>query len=76
MVGPSKAIRSFIVMPEGNGEKRKEDNPAYGPELVFTEGAESDVDIVLQSAGKSGTKTRASCGKSANSPTKINVTAH
>ena len=47
-VGAVKGYRVIIVMPEGMSDERKKTIRAYGAELVFTEGAESDVDIVLE----------------------------
>jgi cysteine synthase A len=46
-VGAVKGYKVIIVMPEGMSDERKKTIRAYGAELVFTEGAESDVDIVL-----------------------------
>ena len=45
------ALRGFpctIVMPEGMSEERKKLMRAYGAELVFTPGGESDVDLSLK----------------------------
>src|SRR5215510_8535030 len=45
------AVKSYpctIVMPEGMSEERKKIMRAYGAELVFTKGGESDVDLSLQ----------------------------
>ena len=45
------AVRGYpctIVMPEGMSEERKKIMRAYGAELVFTPGGESDVDLSLQ----------------------------
>jgi cysteine synthase A len=47
-VGAVKGYKVIIVMPEGMSDERKKTIRAYGAELVFTEGAESDVDIVLE----------------------------
>jgi len=48
MVGAVKGYPVIIVMPEGMSEERKKTIRAYGAELVFTKGAESDVDIVIE----------------------------
>jgi cysteine synthase A len=48
MVGAAKGYKVIIVMPEGMSEERKKAIRAYGAELVFTPGAESDVDLVVQ----------------------------
>ncbi len=40
-----KGYRCIIVMPEGMSEERKKMDRAYGAELVFTPGGESDVDL-------------------------------
>ncbi len=45
------AVRGYpctIVMPEGMSEERKKIMRAYGAELVFTPGGESDVDLSLE----------------------------
>lgn len=43
-----KGYRCIIVMPRGMSDERKRLMEAYGAELVFTEGGESDVDLSLQ----------------------------
>src|SRR6266581_8385462 len=43
-----KGYPCTIVMPEGMSEERKKIMRAYGAELVFTKGGESDVDLALQ----------------------------
>ena len=43
-----KGYRCVIVMPEGMSEERKKMDRAYGAELVFTPGGESDVDLALR----------------------------
>lgn len=48
MVGAAKGYKVIIVMPEGMSEERKKTIRAYGAELVFVPGAESDVDLVLE----------------------------
>src|SRR5579859_3343486 len=47
-VGAVKGYPVVIVMPEGMSEERKQTILAYGAELVFTPGAESDVDLVIK----------------------------
>jgi cysteine synthase A len=47
-VSALKGYRCIVVMPEGMSEERKKMMRAYGTELVFTPGAESDVDLSLQ----------------------------
>ena len=42
-----KGYRCTIVMPEGMSEERKKIMRAYGADLVFTPGGESDVDLAL-----------------------------
>ncbi len=47
-VSALKGYRCVVVMPQGMSEERKKMMRAYGTELVFTPGAESDVDLSLQ----------------------------
>ena len=47
-VGAAKGYHVVIVMPEGMSDERKKTIHAYGAELVFTPGAESDVDLVIE----------------------------
>jgi len=46
-VAAVKGYRCVIVMPEGMSEERRKLDQAYGAELVFTPGGESDVDLAL-----------------------------
>ncbi len=46
-VAAMKGYRCLIVMPEGMSLERKKLMQAYGAELVFTPGGESDVDLAL-----------------------------
>src|SRR5215475_14061306 len=47
-VAALKGYRCTIVMPEGMSDERKEIMRAYGADLVFTPGGESDVDLSLR----------------------------
>jgi cysteine synthase len=47
-VAAVKGYPCTIVMPEGMSEERKKIMRAYGARLVFTPGAESDVDLALR----------------------------
>ena len=47
-VAAVKGYACTIVMPEGMSEERKKIMRAYGAELVFTAGGESDVDLSLR----------------------------
>src|SRR5215468_3406215 len=47
-VAAVKGYPCTIVMPEGMSEERKKLMQAYGAELVFTKGGESDVDLSLR----------------------------
>src|SRR5881628_681603 len=47
-VAAVKGYPCTIVMPEGMSEERKKIMRAYGADLVFTKGGESDVDLSLQ----------------------------
>lgn len=47
-VGRMLGYRASIVMPEGMSEERKKIIRAYGADLIFTPGAESDVDLCLE----------------------------
>ncbi len=46
-VAAVKGYRCIIVMPEGMSEERKKIDVAYGAEMVYTPGGESDVDLAL-----------------------------
>jgi len=48
MVSAVKGYRMIVVMPEGMSEERKKTIRAYGAELIFTPGSESDVDLCLR----------------------------
>jgi cysteine synthase A len=48
MAAAVKGYRMVVVMPEGMSEERKKAIRAYGAELVFTPGSESDVDLSLK----------------------------
>lgn len=47
-VGRLLGYKVTVVMPEGMSEERKKIIRAYGADLVFTPGAESDVDLCLK----------------------------
>ncbi|HLG14698.1 MAG TPA: cysteine synthase A [Blastocatellia bacterium] len=46
-VAAVKGYPCIIVMPEGMSEERKKIDVAYGAEMVYTPGGESDVDLAL-----------------------------
>jgi cysteine synthase A len=48
MVGAAKGYPVVIVMPEGMSAERSAIIRAYGAEVIFTPGGESDVDLVVQ----------------------------
>ena len=43
-----KGYKCIIVMPEGMSEERKKLDIAYGSEMIYTPGGESDVDLALE----------------------------
>ena len=47
-VAAVKGYKCIIVMPEGMSEERKKMDLAYGTEMVYTPGGESDVDLALE----------------------------
>ncbi|MEN3332535.1 MAG: cysteine synthase [Blastocatellia bacterium] len=47
-VAAVKGYPCIIVMPDGMSEERKKMDVAYGTEMVYTPGGESDVDLALQ----------------------------
>lgn len=47
-VAAVKGYKCIIVMPEGMSEERKKMDVAYGAEMVYTPGGESDVDLALE----------------------------
>jgi len=48
LAGLMKGYRVTIVMPEGMSEERKKVLRAYGAEIVFTPGSETEVDICVE----------------------------
>ena len=46
-VAAVKGYKCVIVMPEGMSEERKKIDLAYGAEMIYTPGGESDVDLAL-----------------------------
>lgn len=46
-VSAVKGYECIIVMPEGMSEERKKTDLAYGAQMVYTPGGESDVDLAL-----------------------------
>jgi cysteine synthase A len=51
-VAAVKGYACTIVMPEGMSDERKKIMRAYGADLVFTPGGESDVDLALRRLGE------------------------
>jgi cysteine synthase A len=47
-VAAVKGYQCIIVMPEGMSEERKKMDVAYGTQMVYTPGGESDVDLALE----------------------------
>ncbi|MBI3652337.1 MAG: cysteine synthase A [Acidobacteria bacterium] len=47
-VAAVKGYACIIVMPEGMSEERKKLDIAYGTEMIYTPGGESDVDLALE----------------------------
>jgi len=47
-VAAAKGYKCVIVMPAGMSEERKKLDVAYGSEMVYTPGGESDVDLALE----------------------------
>src|SRR6266566_2623585 len=47
-VAAVKGYRCTVVMPQGMSDERKKTTRAYGADLVFTPGGESDVDLSLK----------------------------
>ena len=75
-VGAVKGYKVIIVMPEGMSDERKKTISAYGAELVFTEGAESDVDIVLEKVKEIKAKNPGKMWEVGQFSNSDNVTAH
>lgn len=74
--GAVKGYKVIIVMPEGMSDERKKTISAYGAELVFTEGAESDVDIVLEKVKEIKEKNPGKMWEVGQFSNVDNVTAH
>jgi cysteine synthase A len=51
-VSAVKGYPCIIVMPEGMSEERKKMDVAYGTQMIYTPGGESDVDLALQKLGE------------------------
>lgn len=52
MVAAIKGYKMLVVMPKGMSEERKKMMKAYGAEIIYTEGAGTDVDEGIQLARK------------------------
>ncbi|MGI5838990.1 MAG: cysteine synthase A [bacterium] len=76
MVGAVKGYPVIIVMPEGMSEERKKTIRAYGAELVFTKGAESDVDIVIDKVQEIKRQNPGKMWEVAQFSNQDNMTAH
>jgi cysteine synthase len=48
LIAAVKGYSCIVVMPEGMSEERKKMDIAYGTEMVYTAGGESDVDLALE----------------------------
>ena len=51
-VSAVKKYTCIIVMPEGMSEERKKIDMAYGAQMIYTPGGESDVDLALEKLDK------------------------
>ncbi len=76
MVGAARGYRVVIVMPEGMSEERKKAIRAYGAELVFTPGGESDVDLVVQKVQEIKSSAPGQYWEVGQFTNRDNVTAH
>ena len=68
--------RCIIVMPEGMSEERKKLDVAYGSEMVYTPGGESDVDLALRKLGEIRAKDPATYWVPAQFDNPDNIAAH
>ncbi len=71
-----KGYPCTIVMPEGMSEERKQLMRAYGAELIFTEGGESDVDLSLKKLEEIRSQNPDKYWVPAQFDNPVNVTAH
>ncbi len=76
MVGAAKGYKVIIVMPEGMSEERKKAIRAYGAELVFTPGGESDVDLVVRKVQEIKASAPGQFWEVGQFTNRDNVTAH
>src|SRR5437016_7360054 len=75
-VAAVKGYACTIVMPEGMSDERKKIMRAYGAELVFTPGGESDVDLSLERLEKIRAADRDAYWVPAQFSNRDNIEAH
>jgi len=75
-VAAVKGYPCTIVMPEGMSDERKKIVRAYGAELVFTPGGESDVDLALARLAEIRAAAPAACWVPGQFDNADNVAAH
>jgi cysteine synthase A len=75
-VGRLLGYKVTVVMPEGMSEERKKIIRAYGADLVFTPGAESDVDLCLKKTAELKKKHLGRYWEPGQYTNKYNIQAH
>jgi cysteine synthase A len=75
-VAAVKGYKCVIVMPEGMSEERKKLDVAYGSEMVYTPGGESDVDLALRKLEEIRAKDPAKYWVPAQFDNPDNIAAH
>jgi cysteine synthase A len=75
-VGMMLGYKVTIVMPEGMSDERKKIMRSYGADIVFTPGAESDVDLCLELTAKMKEENPGKYFEPSQYTNKYNIHAH
>ena len=75
-VAAAKGYKCIIVMPVGMSEERKKLDIAYGSEMIYTPGGESDVDMALEKLEEVRAKDPSKYWVPAQFENDVNILAH